>query len=315
MAKRMSNSERLERENLKMEMQLNKLRTQIEQEKVRSSGDASFWKSAAPQRGGLRSFGHSVRTKSKTKKELKAEQARGWSKSDVAEWLSSIELDKCRDVFRENEINGEVLMELGIDDLDYMGITALGTRKLILKEIAKIKQTIDPSERPMSRGGIINHSISKPTLAVESLIEETKYNDTPSLQFGQVDEAAEQEAFRKAVEEWRNSENSEKRTAVGSCGGSFYQGELDEQEEHIQFQNAVNAWRNAGEDVEITNYQSHKAHIKALRDEQKQKLVDQFENDLQNSKPMLSPRSELEEKVVESEAKEDFSSWDFESAF
>lgn len=49
---------------------------------------------------------------------------------DVKRWLSNLGLDAYAPQFTENAISGEVLLELGTEDLDYMKITALGHRKV-----------------------------------------------------------------------------------------------------------------------------------------------------------------------------------------
>ena len=50
---------------------------------------------------------------------------------DVKKWLTNMGLDAYLPQFTENAISGEVLLELGTEDLDYMKITALGHRKVI----------------------------------------------------------------------------------------------------------------------------------------------------------------------------------------
>lgn len=42
-------------------------------------------------------------------------------------------MDQYIEKFAENEINGLILLDITLDDLDYMGITVLGHRKVILK--------------------------------------------------------------------------------------------------------------------------------------------------------------------------------------
>lgn len=61
-----------------------------------------------------------------------------WNVADVGEWLSSRDLAQYVPNFKDNVIDGKVLMELSLQDLDYMGITALGHRKTILKGIEEL---------------------------------------------------------------------------------------------------------------------------------------------------------------------------------
>ena len=54
----------------------------------------------------------------------------------------------CEAKFAENEIYGEILLELGLDDLDYMGIKVLGHRKKLLKGIEELKRNGKPANNP-----------------------------------------------------------------------------------------------------------------------------------------------------------------------
>ena len=44
----------------------------------------------------------------------------------VSQWLSSIGLPQYKTLFRQNEIDGKTLVDMGTSDLDYLGIKALG---------------------------------------------------------------------------------------------------------------------------------------------------------------------------------------------
>ena len=54
---------------------------------------------------------------------------------DVAAWLQSLALERYEPLFRENEIDWEVLPELTSDDLREMGIVAIGHRRKLLAAI------------------------------------------------------------------------------------------------------------------------------------------------------------------------------------
>ena len=45
----------------------------------------------------------------------------------MLDWLEHISLPVYKQVFEENAVDGAILLELSLDDLDYMQITALGT--------------------------------------------------------------------------------------------------------------------------------------------------------------------------------------------
>jgi hypothetical protein len=68
-----------------------------------------------------------------------------WDADDVSYWLSSKGLDQYISIFRENQINGQVLLDITQEDLDYLEITALGHRKLILKGIEELKRIVPSS--------------------------------------------------------------------------------------------------------------------------------------------------------------------------
>jgi hypothetical protein len=58
---------------------------------------------------------------------------------DVASWLRSLNLGQYEAVFRESEIDAEILPELTDQDLEKLGIP-LGHRKRLLKAIANLGQ-------------------------------------------------------------------------------------------------------------------------------------------------------------------------------
>jgi SAM domain (Sterile alpha motif) len=63
-----------------------------------------------------------------------------WSVADVFEWLTSAQLDEYSTSFRENEVNGSLLVDITLDDLDYLGVKKLGHRKIILRSIEDLRK-------------------------------------------------------------------------------------------------------------------------------------------------------------------------------
>ena len=63
-----------------------------------------------------------------------------WTVEDVGEWLRSISLDQYLSSFISNEISGLILLDLGLDDLDYLGVVILAHRKLILKAVEDLRK-------------------------------------------------------------------------------------------------------------------------------------------------------------------------------
>ena len=62
-----------------------------------------------------------------------------WAIADVTDWLNSIALGQYAEVFAQNEISGPILLDISLEDLDYMGISILGHRKVILKGVEDLR--------------------------------------------------------------------------------------------------------------------------------------------------------------------------------
>ena len=63
-----------------------------------------------------------------------------WSVEDVGEWLSSMLLQQHVQSFANNAISGAILLEVSLEDLDYMDVTVLAHRKVILKGIEDLRR-------------------------------------------------------------------------------------------------------------------------------------------------------------------------------
>src|SRR5215213_9873985 len=63
---------------------------------------------------------------------------------DIAAWLRSLGLERHEEAFRANEIDWEVLPELGEADLEKLGLP-LGPRKKLLKAIAGLSDGTGPA--------------------------------------------------------------------------------------------------------------------------------------------------------------------------
>ena len=53
----------------------------------------------------------------------------------IDDWLTSIGLDRYLELFRENDIDTDILAELDEEDLEKIGVTSLGHRKKMLRAI------------------------------------------------------------------------------------------------------------------------------------------------------------------------------------
>ena len=73
---------------------------------------------------------------------------------DIAAWLKSLGLDRYEHAFRENAIDADVLPKLTVEDLNDLGITAVGHRRKLLDAIAALRvpvAKIDIAAPPIPR--------------------------------------------------------------------------------------------------------------------------------------------------------------------
>jgi SAM domain (Sterile alpha motif) len=68
---------------------------------------------------------------------------------DVGVWLGNLGLGRYEAAFRENAIDGDVLLRLNPDDLKDLGVTIVGHRRKLLDAIAALNSSPSPrSFRP-----------------------------------------------------------------------------------------------------------------------------------------------------------------------
>ena len=163
------------------------------------------------------------------------------------------------------------MLDLGLDDLDYMGVKALAHRKRLLKGVAELcaahrRGAIAPQdptfgrERPPAPPASCKvHWSAVPTLQEQNPDAPNPAPHAPQrladsggmFSFGGVeaevlDEAAERRAFQEAVAQWRSGNAPPSPPSPVKCGGSLLDGEYDEAAEQAAFQEAVAAWRTRG---------------------------------------------------------------------
>ncbi|KAF5365591.1 hypothetical protein D9758_003321 [Tetrapyrgos nigripes] len=71
-----------------------------------------------------------------------ADFIRSWSDSNVARWLSDIKCANHAATFRENDIRGDILLELDQKTLQEMGISSIGDRLRILNAVKMLRQRV-----------------------------------------------------------------------------------------------------------------------------------------------------------------------------
>jgi len=60
---------------------------------------------------------------------------------NIDSWLEGIGLAQYAELFRSNDIDGELLHQLTGDDLKEIGVTSLGHRKRLLEAVAALSAT------------------------------------------------------------------------------------------------------------------------------------------------------------------------------
>ena len=183
-------------------------------------------------------------------------EARLWGVGDVLAWLDRLSLSVYRQTFSENAIDGPILLELSLDDLDYMQITVLGSacalpsmsegspghRKIILKGIEELKRNKGLATRSASA----NSQTSKESLPkIAAKVAE-----------GERARVAKQSSMppdRDSKVHWSALDELSvgSRSALEPPGSaSLGDGSFDEEAERAAFQAAVMEWRRAGQSSE-----------------------------------------------------------------
>jgi class 3 adenylate cyclase len=84
---------------------------------------------------------------------------------DVAAWLSELGLEQYAPVFRDNDVDGEVLPELTADDLISIGVTSVGHRRKLLAAIAALRA--EPPTEAQSAATATSAPVSPQTIDAE----------------------------------------------------------------------------------------------------------------------------------------------------
>ena len=64
---------------------------------------------------------------------------KAWSVDDVCNWLSDIGLESYCQIFQDNEIIGEHLLDLSRDDLKDLGVTKIGHIKTLTQKLQQLQ--------------------------------------------------------------------------------------------------------------------------------------------------------------------------------
>ncbi|MCG8360486.1 MAG: AAA family ATPase, partial [Kiloniellales bacterium] len=58
---------------------------------------------------------------------------------DIGAWLRALELERYEQVFRDNDVDGDLLLDLTEADLEKLGVASLGHRKMLLRAIEALR--------------------------------------------------------------------------------------------------------------------------------------------------------------------------------
>ena len=230
------------------------------QNAVNGSSDFRSLNANAPRFGSSSSSGAS--DGGFRKKEIES-----WTVKDVTDWLSAIKLDAYVSKFAENEIDGGILLELSLEDLDYMQMKILGHRKVILKGIEDLRKnrrvTID-CQASNSGGNLMSKTSNllnmqqqqtqfSRTTALENLDDDSAPKYAPRKMDPAVAKQLEEDVLEenKKIVHWSQLEplqQSQEKKGIISDGLGIHQnsadsGVIDEAEERRLFQEAVAEWR------------------------------------------------------------------------
>jgi hypothetical protein len=86
---------------------------------------------------------------------------------DVAAWLSGLGLEQYVELFRENDIDGEILCGMTAEDLKELGISSFGHRRRLLNAIAALGGEPPTSDVAQSAASPTSAPTSAPTIDAE----------------------------------------------------------------------------------------------------------------------------------------------------
>lgn len=189
---------------------------------------------------------------------FRRKEINSWTVEDVTQWLKSVQLSQYVSQFQENEINGPILLEISLEDLDYMGVKILGHRKVLLKgieDLRKNKRVTISLQAPLSPSK--NADKKGPSNVYESLDDPNpnsrKYAPrVPVTEHGSlVKDDAEGDDDEANKVHWSKVEpfqqQQEKRGLKNDVDALHHSnpadGDIDEEEERRLFQDAVAEWR------------------------------------------------------------------------
>lgn len=197
-----------------------------------------------------------------------------WSVEDVGEWLCMMNLAQYVESFASNEMTGAVLLDISLEDLDYLGVTKLAHRKTLVKAVEELRLNFSspdmgPEELAATYAGIYKKhgGMSSPQQALMSRsmggLPKAPPQQRQKLQADAPDNYQHHWSHLEPLSS--NPAKNEPMAPNGADdeGVAGYAGDvLDEEAEKAAFTEAVMAWRNAGK-VTVSSTQGSQAQAPA----------------------------------------------------
>ena len=86
---------------------------------------------------------------------------------DVAAWLRGLGLEQYAQLFRDNDIDGEILCGMTAEDLKELGISSFGHRRRLLNAITALRGVPATRDVAQSATSVTSAPTSPPTIAAE----------------------------------------------------------------------------------------------------------------------------------------------------
>lgn len=167
-----------------------------------------------------------------------------WSVDDVSDWLEhELKYPQYASAFVDNEMNGAVLMDISLEDLDYLNITKLAHRKMILKSVEALRVNPNPKNQGPKKLQNLPKVPPKSSLsAMDNAIGTESVDPQPNhtVHWSHLQPLSNNEVTNEAMPP--NAADG----GVNSYSKGGPEDTLDEEAEQAAFREAVMAWRASG---------------------------------------------------------------------
>jgi len=204
-----------------------------------------------------------VQSQSTLMGDFTTKEVEAWTIADVGAWLTAVQLPQYASAFADNEINGSILLDVTLDDLDYMKISILGHRKVLLKGVEDLRKNkrytgVVPHQSPQKCPAAGSAATAKALqIAQHQQQQPPPPIPSPAAAGGEAKTATAAAAAAANVKttHWSHLEPLSSNPVRGGSGGagmvnaadgdssSSSSDVLDEAAERAAFQEAVAEWR------------------------------------------------------------------------